>query len=272
MSRSPSPQRSWRADRVEVESGQAGQSPAPAGRENLQRVALRSGLPAAPRAGHVVRVDGHARRDGVLNNSATSGRGSARRQRRATSSWRRARAGRSACATRPPAQRRHFSRHDTCRRSLPGGRPGASAVLLPSSLGPYLPPTRRRERAGAQQAETLLAAGLLGAEEDKASPLPSGTLAVFPGDAGHTIRRCRVRRPFLRIALLTGGDGWHVRDLVRAATRLGRARRVFHDNPAGVPAHDSLKPPCTPPRSQGAASAGRACSRHRGRGCRGSSI
>src|SRR5262245_25104447 len=33
---------------------------------------------AAPRAGHVVRVDGHARRGGVLNNSATSGRGSAR--------------------------------------------------------------------------------------------------------------------------------------------------------------------------------------------------
>ncbi|HKB37925.1 MAG TPA: hypothetical protein VKD72_15870 [Gemmataceae bacterium] len=25
----------------------------------------------------------------------------------------------------------------------------------------------------------------------------------------------------MRIALLAGGDGWHVRDLVRAATRLG---------------------------------------------------
>jgi len=60
----------------------AGQVP-----EKPQRVALRPGLRAAPRAGHVVRVDGHARRDGVLNNSATSGRGSARRQRRATSSW-----------------------------------------------------------------------------------------------------------------------------------------------------------------------------------------
>jgi hypothetical protein len=31
---------------------------------------------AAPRAGHVVRAEGQARRDGLLNNSATSGRGS----------------------------------------------------------------------------------------------------------------------------------------------------------------------------------------------------
>ncbi|HKB35791.1 MAG TPA: hypothetical protein VKD72_05010 [Gemmataceae bacterium] len=50
-------------------------------------MALRTGLLAAPRAGHVVRVDGHTRRDGVLNNSATSGRLSARRQRRATGDW-----------------------------------------------------------------------------------------------------------------------------------------------------------------------------------------
>src|SRR5262249_42939072 len=57
---------------------------APARREKLQRVALRPGLAAAPRAGHVVRVDGQARRDGVFNNSATSGRGPARRQRRTT--------------------------------------------------------------------------------------------------------------------------------------------------------------------------------------------
>jgi len=49
-----------------------------------QQAASGPGLPAAPRAGHVVRVDGHARRDRVLNNSATSGRGSARRRRRAT--------------------------------------------------------------------------------------------------------------------------------------------------------------------------------------------
>jgi len=83
------------------------------------------------------------------------------------------------------------------------------------------PPKRRCRGGRTQQAETLLAAGLLGAEEDKASPLPSGTIAAFPGDADHTIRRCRARRPFLRIALLMGGDGWHVCDLVRAATRLG---------------------------------------------------
>src|SRR5262249_32684699 len=44
----------------------------------------RASYSAAPRAGHVVRVDGHARRDGVFTNSATSGRGSAPRQRRAT--------------------------------------------------------------------------------------------------------------------------------------------------------------------------------------------
>jgi RimK family alpha-L-glutamate ligase len=77
------------------------------------------------------------------------------------------------------------------------------------------------ERAQTQEAETLVAAALVGAEADDTSRLPSRTIAAFTGDAGHTIRRCRTRRPFLRIALLAGGDGRHVRDLRRAATRLG---------------------------------------------------
>src|SRR5262249_8986054 len=118
----------------------------------------------------------------------------------------------------------------------------ASALLPPRRLPPFPTPSngpaqaascsRRRsgraflqrvdvERARTQPAETLLAAGLLGAEEDNASPLPSGTIAAFPGDAGHTIRRCRTRRLFMRIALLAGGDGWHVRDRPRAAAQLG---------------------------------------------------
>src|SRR5262245_9946923 len=51
------------------------------------------------------------------------------------------------------------------------------------------------ERAPTQQAETLLAAGQSGGEEDRASRLPSRTIAAFPGDAGHTIRRGGVRTP-----------------------------------------------------------------------------
>ena len=31
----------------------------------------------------------------------------------------------------------------------------------------------------------------------------------------------------MRIALLVGGDGWHVRDLVRAATLLGHQAEVI---------------------------------------------
>ena len=31
----------------------------------------------------------------------------------------------------------------------------------------------------------------------------------------------------MRIALLAGGDGWHVRDLMRAATRLGHKAEVI---------------------------------------------
>src|SRR4051794_25325394 len=59
--------------------------------------------------------------------------------------------------------------------------------------------------------------------------------APFRGRAvGPTAKR--FGRPYtilMRIALLSGGDGWHVRDLVRAAADLGHAaepvdfRRVF---------------------------------------------
>jgi len=128
---------------VEVSSGQAGPSPAPARRENLQRVALRPGLPAAPRAGHAVRVDGHARRDGVLNNSATSGRGPARRQRRATGDCSR-RESRSvrvryhwAARARPIAttQERQAEQGEGERHEIGGGA-GREGVLVEAGVHP----------------------------------------------------------------------------------------------------------------------------------------
>src|SRR5262249_10045319 len=108
------------------------------------------------------------------------------------------------------------------RHSLPALRSGprlprpAPQRSLPT---PDTPAIASTSKAGARLHR--LAAGLPGAEKDRVSPLPAGTIAAFPGDAGHPIPRCGVRGPSLRIALLTGGDGWHIRDLVRAAAHLG---------------------------------------------------